>query len=146
MEMKVLLQTIGAAVQEAHRAITYNNTDLFLTSCFEKGISESGIERYRPHMIEVELPAAGEKGAPKVICAPVAALMNHNSLALDSVKLNLNLEVLDETEKGVEVSAQCSAANGEDSKTNLGTMEIIFKCSDTSEGVARINTHLNGMI
>ncbi|MCH5258742.1 MAG: DUF2589 domain-containing protein [Lachnospiraceae bacterium] len=146
MEMKSLLQTIGSAIQEAHRAITDNNTDHFFTNYFEKRVSANGEESYRPRMIEVELPIANENGTSKVIYAPVAALLNHNSLNLDSVKLNLNLEVLNETEKGVEVSAQCSSAKSEDSKTNLGTMEIIFKCSDASEGVARIITHLNGMI
>lgn len=136
MDIKQLLNTIGAAVQDAHKAIAQNSADFYLTNYFEQ---DSESNAYTPKTVEIRIPSSqGER----VITAPLATLVNQGCLNIESLKLNLNIEMLDQGEKGFCVSPSGAASNG----SKAGEIEILFKCSGTSEGAARVETHLNSLL
>lgn len=145
MKIEDLLQTIGIAVQEAHKAIEYNSVGQFFGNYFNKTEKNGGNITYTPKIVEVEIPDAG--GKSKVLYTPIAALVQHKNLNLDCVKLNLNIDVSEENNGGLQVSAQGanSAQDNAESK-QAGTLEITLKCSDTAEGIARIETNLHEML
>lgn len=147
MKIENLLQTIGIAVQEAHKAIEYNSVNQFFGNYFDKTEKNGGDITYTPKIVEVEIPASGPRGNSKVLYTPIAALVQHKNLNLDCVKLNLNIDVSEETDGGLQVSAQgANSVQDNTESKRFGTLEITLKCSDTAEGIARIETKLHEML
>lgn len=141
MKIEELIHSLGIAVQEAHNAISDKSVNRFFTQHFD--FSQSGTDNviYRPKMIEISLPCEGEESSSKVIYVPTAVLSSQKELALDEVKINLDIDISEE-EAG-EVNALVKGSNN---ANHTGTLEIVFKCTDEAEGLARIETQLNGMI
>ncbi len=145
MKMESLLQTVGTAMQDAYRAIEYNAMGQFFDTYFDKTQKEGDRIAYTPKIIEVEIPSPGTGKAGKVLYTPTAALVRHKSMNLDCVRLQLNIDVVEEAEEGLQVSPR-GACPPEDAVQNAGTLEITLKCSDAAEGIARIETQLHGML
>lgn len=136
MDIRQLLDTIGAAVQDAHKAIAQNSADFYLNNYFER---DNESNTYTPKTVEIKIPSSdGER----VITAPLATLINQGCLNIDSLKLNLNIEMLELGEKNFCVSPVGASTNGD----KAGEIEILFKCIGTSEGAARVETHLNSLL
>lgn len=150
MEIQGLLSSIGTAVQEAHRAIEDYSCRQFFDDYFEKTGDASGA--YQPRLMEIHLPGAGTQSKPKVVYAPVAALVQNRNLHLDTVKLNLNVEVTEDKKDGLRVASLRGAsngaggANGTGETTHSGVLEITFRCADAPEGIARVETQLNAIL
>lgn len=140
MEVEKLLHSLGTAVQEAHNAIADKSAESFFAQHFEAPDSNGDTTVYRPKMIKILIPDAHDEGGEqKVLCVPTAVLVPHRNLGLDEVRVNLDIGI-NENDGRV-----CSAVN--DSNTeHTGSLEIVFKCTDTAEGLARVETQLNGMI
>ena len=168
MKIDQLLRTLGVAIQEAHEAIEGHTVNQFLEHYFDRTVRRDGCidqekddtvqekgsidgqeykEVYTPKMIEVVIPSEGGNVPGKVLYTPVATLVQHRHLNLDNVKLNLNISVLEESEDNLQVAAQGGNTQNDGSREHdAGMLEITFKCSDTTEGIARIETQLNGML
>lgn len=140
MKAEELIESIGIAVQEAHNAIAGQFVDHFFGQHFESSQNDADNVVYRPKMIEIALPGTSEMNSSKVIYVPTAVLATHKELALKEVKINLDIDI---SEEDGEVNA---LAQGSSSLNRTGTLEIVFKLNDEAEGLARIQTHLNGMI
>lgn len=150
MKMESLLRTVGTAVQDACRAIEYNAMGQFFDTYFDRTQKEGGKIAYTPKIIEVEIPSPGTGKAGKVLYTPTAALVRHKSMHLDCVRLQLNIDAVEDAdgaEEGLQVSPR-GACPPEDAvlRQNAGTLEITLKCSDAAEGIARIETQLHGML
>ncbi len=147
MKMESLLQTIGLAVQNAHRAIDYNAVGQFFDTYFDKRAKDADTVTYTPKMLEIEIPSPELRKAGKMLYAPTAALVQHKSMQLDCVKVQLHIDVAEEADGTMQVSTQGfhSQEDGSASK-NAGTLEITLKCSDAAEGIARIETQLYGLL
>ena len=141
MKIEELIQSLGTAIQEAHNAISDKSVSRFFTQHFESSQSGTDSIIYRPKMIEIAFPGESDGSSSKVMYVPTAVLSSHKELALDEVKINLDIDI-SEQEDG-EVNALVKGSNNTD---HTGTLEIVFKCTDEAEGLARIETHLNGMI
>ncbi|MDE7200297.1 MAG: DUF2589 domain-containing protein [Lachnospiraceae bacterium] len=143
MNIQELLYRIGTSVQNAHAAIEEHTASHFFEHYFEPAQTEKSTDSFAPKMIKIELPSCnGIEG--KTVCAPLAALVPQTSLHMDSVKVKLNLKVLDESNDCFEVSASDTDAAAENSPA--GELEITYKCIGSPEGMARINTQLNSML
>ena len=59
---------------------------------------------------------------------------------LNEVKINLDIEISEDME---DVNALVQNSN---ETKHAGNLQIVFKAADESEGIARVRTHLNGMI
>lgn len=135
MDIKELIDSVGAAVHDAHKAIAQSSADFYFSNYFER---DNESNAFTPKMVEIKIPSPeGER----VITAPMATLINQGCLNIDSLKLNLNIEVLDQGQ-GFSVSP----AGAENSGSKTGEIEIMFKCSGTSEGASRVETHLNSLL
>ena len=146
MKIDHLLQVIGTSVQEAHKAIEYYSVNYFFENYFDKTEGGEGSVAYTPKLVEIHIPSSGS-GSSKVVYAPVAGLVQHRNLNIDYIKLNLNIDVTEESDGSLQVSAQGFQSQKDDSNSaHAGMLEISLKCSDTSEGIARIETLLDGMI
>ena len=154
MKIDQLLRTLGVAIQEAHEAIEGHSVNQFLENYFDRTVQEQASidgqeykEIYMPKMIEVVIPSEDRHAPGRVLYTPIATLVQHKHLNLDNVKLNLNISVLEESEDNLQVAAQGTNMQNDGSQEhNAGMLEITFKCSDTAEGIARIETQLNGML
>jgi hypothetical protein len=138
MKIEDLINSIGISVQEAHNAISEKSVDSFFTQHFDSLKSGTDSVIYKPKIIEIALSGTTESGSSKVICVPTAVLATHKELSLDEVKINLNIDISDDGEVNTLVNGN--------STNHASTLEIVFKCTDEAEGLARIETQLNGMI
>lgn len=141
MKIEDLIVTLSDAVRQAHKSTADNSIKDFFATHFEIPTENSVNGAYIPKTIGISLPNGfGENGKEKVICAPTAALVTHNDLVLNEVRINLNIELSDDMK---EINPM---VNGGSESSNTGSIQIVFKAADESEGVARIKTHLNSMI
>ncbi len=138
MDIKQLLDTIGSAVQEAHKAIAQSSAEFYLNNYFTQ---DNESNAYIPKTVDIKI-SSGE--GEKTISAPMAVLINQGCLNIDSLKLNLNIEIQDQGENVFCVSPATAGDNQSGAKT--GEMEIVFKCSETSEGASRVITRLNSLL
>ncbi|MDE7280718.1 MAG: DUF2589 domain-containing protein [Ruminiclostridium sp.] len=139
MDINGLLNNIGAAITDAHKAIEQSSADFFLERYFEKSPENGADNLYTPKMLKIKIP---DSSGDRTVSAPMAILVNHGCLNIDSVKLRLNIDMLEQKENEFSVSP----AKGGENKGNTGEMEIVFKYSDTVEGVSRVETHLNSLL
>ena len=141
MKIEELIHSIGIAVQEAHDAISEKSVSRFFIQHFES--SENGTDSiiYRPRMIKIALQGEADGGSSRVINVPAAVLSSHRELALDEVKINLDIDISEDDDGKVNAFVK-----GGNNAEHTGTLEIMFKCTDEAEGLARIETHLNSMI
>lgn len=146
MKLDTLLQLVSTSVQEAHRAVEINSVRQFFDSYFDKDEGSGDEAVYTPKTVSIRIPGLDGSGE-KLLRAPVAALVQQRNFNLDCVKLNLDLRVLEESDVEWEVSAQSPGGReGDPGAARAGTMEITVKCADAPEGVARVETHLYGML
>lgn len=147
MRIENLIHSVGNAVQESHKMIELNSIENFFNHYFDEVKNEnSNTVTYKPKTVEIMVPG---KDDSKSILAPVAALVQHNHMNIDYVKINLNINVTDEKEDKLEVTAenaQSNNSNTDEDRCNTGEIEIMFKCKDSPEGIARIETHLNSIL
>ena len=73
----------------------------------------------------------------QILDVPIITLFNHNNLNLSEVKVSLNIKNFISNNKLLNIEVGSNQNNNE-SNTNEGTIEIIFKKDTTNEGIARI--------
>lgn len=128
------------AVQEAHNAIADKSAENFFNQHFEPPDIVGDTVVYRPNMIEIAIPVKNDReNEQKALYVPTAVLVSHRNLELDEVKVNLDIGITEDDGK------VCTAVNGSNAE-HTGSLEIVFKCTDTAEGLARVETQLNSMI
>lgn len=141
MNMETLLYGIGTSVQNAHQAIEHHATQHFFENYF---VPMEEDDCFRPKMVKIELPPSKDAEG-KTIYAPLAALIPHTGLNMDCVKIKLNMDILNETNGCLEVSAANAGSDTEDNRKS-GELEITYKCTDSAEGLSRIETQLNSLL
>ena len=148
MKIEDLIHSIGSAIQESHKLIELNCVNHFFENFFDD-VKNKNSEKiiYNPKTVEIMLPIQPDKDEAKVLSAPVAALVHHNHMNIDYVKVNLDINVTNEKENKIEVTSQQINNNDTNSeKNNTGSVEILFKRHDSPEGISRIETHLNSIL
>lgn len=143
MDIQELLHGIGVSVQNAHAAIEEHTTRDFINHYFEAVQSGESIDSFAPKMIKIELPKCNGMEA-KTVYAPLASLVPHTSLHMDSVRVKLNMKVLSDAADRFEVST--SDADPVTDNSQAGELEITYKCTDSPEGMARIDTQLSNLL
>lgn len=148
MKMEDLIHSIGMAIHESHKLIELNCVNHFFDKFFEEVKTENSEKIvYNPKTVEIMLPLQSDKDEKKVISAPVAALVHHSHMNIDYVKVNLDINVTNESENEIEVTSNHINKNDTNSeKNNTGSVEILFKRHESPEGISRIETHLNSIL
>ncbi len=147
MTLENMISSIGNSVQTAHNTIKMSSVAEFFEGFFnmEKTDNNSQNEAvYEPRTLKIVLPAGPDGESEKTLVVPIAALVQHSSMNIDYVKINLNVSVTDESDSSLQVSSQPLKAPN--SKDLSGEMEIMFKCNNSPEGIARIETYMNNIL
>lgn len=147
MRIENLINSVGNAVQESYKMIELNSVQNFFNHFFDEVQNDNSNKvTYKPKTVEIMVPGEDDS---KSILAPVAVLVQHNHMNIDYVKVNMNINVTDEKEDRLEVTAQnaqCNSSNTDEDNSSTGEIEIMFKCKESPEGVSRIETHLNSIL
>lgn len=146
MDMKQLIQEIGTSVQEAHNAVDAFAMQRFFEDYFEENASNGSADAYSPKMLKLELPAAEGQGG-KCMQIPVAALVQQQSLRLDTVKIRMNMCLTETKENKLRLTPENTALDAESEEdSHVGMLELTLKCGDAAEGIARIESLLHSQL
>ncbi len=144
MKIENLIASIGEAVQDAHKMIEQKYVSNFFDHYFQGKVDEiTNKYTYKPKTVEILFENSQDS---KVVSAPIAALVQHTNMNLDYVKLNLNINVINESEEEIEITPQDAGGKSDADSRKCGEMELLFKCQDAPEGIARIETCLNSIL
>lgn len=131
MELSQLIEAVGVAVQQAQSGVERTAVEEYLRYFRDpEGKEQSGQGKLLfPQTVEVALP--GEDGTLTPVSVPVVALVNHDPMRLEQVRVRLNIApVLDGTGE-----LQVSAAPAQESGHSL---ELLFQAGEAGEAAARI--------
>ena len=145
-----LVEQLGRSVQDAQNRLDQEAVDTFFR-CFEtisqpvngRGRSDDGRDVWDiPVTRRLGIPASG--GELKAVDVPVAALLQHQTMCLDTVKVRLSLNTQVRKEDGMLLVEPGPAGMSGEEETNapLGEAEFIFKAAPPAEGVARLNLNV----
>jgi len=145
MKMENLVTGIGASVQQAYKLLEWGSMQDYLQNYFaEQAVAANDAAdtaadvMYQPRTVTVCLP---DKRQLKV---PLLVLANHGSMNIDYVKLKMNVKVTGEDKNNIQVTS--AAAPESENAADTGELEMLFKVREPTEGLARIETNLNGML
>lgn len=144
-----LIDGISLSMKSAQEKIEEHTLQSY-RKFFTEEEGEDGILTMRPVMVKIPLPDKNGNYVDTDI--PIVALMQHNTLNLEEVRLKMNVRTVSTSDKSddvdVEVVSNLTSESGE--KTNSsGTnceIELLFKSCQNQEGVSRITTKLIQMI
>ena len=129
--LEELIASVGASVQAARHAVDLQAAQLFHDTFTRP--AENGDGPRTPVSWELSLPTAAAPDAPvRHIRVPVAALLSHRPLQLDTVDIRIPVSLC-QWEKGL--AFRVSDEGGE---ACSGTVSLHFAQGDTPEGMARV--------
>lgn len=133
MRMDDLIAVVGSCVQRAQAAVEQAAVEQYM-GYFERSVStqrladeEKREEMLVPRTLDVALP-----GEDRTVQVPVLALVNHNTLRLDQVKVRMNLIPTRLDKEQMEVEAAPQGQEGH-------SLELVFQADGVNEAVARIS-------
>lgn len=128
--LEELITSVGASVQAACHAVDLQAAVLFYQGFTASEPGEDGVRK--PLSWEFNLPTSSAPDSPeKRIRVPVAALMSHRPLLLQSVDVHIPLSPC---EQDGHPAYQLAAGDGE---STAGTLALHFQQGETPEGMAR---------
>lgn len=136
ISFETLVEQLGRSVQEAQDHLEKNAAEAFFR-CF-KTVEQSSEYWEVPLTRRVGLPS-GEGEEMRVVDVPTAALLQHRSMGLDSVKVRLHLNTQMYEENNALLVEPCSA---DSEQADACEVELLFKAASPSEGIARLDLNL----
>lgn len=135
INLSELFTQIGLSMQEAQQKIEQFNYLTFINQF--KNVNNSNDENSSILVPKTQQFSFKINDTTQILDVPIITLFNHNNLNLSEVKVSLNIKNFISNNKlfNIEVG---SNQNNNESNTNEGTIEIIFKKDTTNEGIARI--------
>ena len=141
--MDDLISAVGSCVQRAQAAIEQAAVDQYM-EYFEQPVLSRGMPdedepdgMLKPRTLDVALP--GEEGEDRTVQVPLVALVNHNTLRLDQVKVKMNIIPTTLGQGQVEIEAAPPGKEGH-------SVELVFQADGVNEAVARISSAANQML
>ena len=140
---ETLVEQLGRSIQEAQGHLEREAAESFFR-CFETITDLSGSCEV-PLTRRLKLPA-GEGMELKAVDVPVAALLRHQAMGLDSVKVRVPIKTRLRAEDNVLLVEACPAAGGEDGAESPGEVEFTFKAAPPAEGIARLDLNVQKVL
>lgn len=135
INLSELFTQIGLSMQEAQQKIEQFNYLTFINQF--KNINNSNNENSSILIPKTQQFSFKINDTTQILNVPIITLFNHNNLNLSEVKVSLNIKNFISNNKLLNIEVGSNQNNNE-SNTNEGTIEIIFKKDTTNEGIARI--------
>lgn len=136
LEFAALVSNVGRAVQQAQEQLERQAMESFC-GYFAPVSGSPGDAEAPPALSPISrrfsLP---EAEGPRQVEAPVAALVHHNALSLDTVQVQLNIlpQLEDSGQLLVEVGP-----SGKEVDPAYSRLELTFRLAPAAEGVARLS-------
>lgn len=135
INLSELFTQIGLSMQEAQQKIEQFNYLTFINQF--KNVNNSNDENSSILVPKTQQFSFKINDTTQILDVPIITLFNHNNLNLSEVKVSLNIKNFISNNKLLNIEVGSNQNNNE-SNTNEGTIEIIFKKNTTNEGIARI--------
>ncbi|WP_443866827.1 DUF2589 domain-containing protein [Megamonas funiformis] len=135
INLSELFTQIGLSMQEAQQKIEQFNYLTFINQF--KNVNNSNDENSSILIPKTQQFSFKINDTTQILDVPIITLFNHNNLNLSEVKVSLNIKNFISNNKLLNIEVGSNQNNNE-SNTNEGTIEIIFKKDTTNEGIARI--------
>jgi hypothetical protein len=135
INLSELFTQIGLSMQEAQQKIEQFNYLTFINQF--KNVNNSNDENSSILIPKTQQFSFKINDTTQILDVPIITLFNHNNLNLSEVKVSLNIKNFISNDKLLNIEVGSNQNNNE-SNTNEGTIEIIFKKDTTNEGIARI--------
>ena len=135
INLSELFTQIGLSMQEAQQKIEQFNYLTFINQF--KNVNNSNDENSSILVPKTQQFSFKINDTTQILDVPIITLFNHNNLNLSEVKVSLNIKNFISNNKLLKIEVGSNQNNNE-SNTNEGTIEIIFKKDTTNEGIARI--------
>lgn len=135
INLSELFTQIGLSMQEAQQKIEQFNYLTFINQF--KNVNNSNDENSSILVSKTQQFSFKINDTTQILDVPIITLFNHNNLNLSEVKVSLNIKNFISNNKLLNIEVGSNQNNNE-SNTNEGTIEIIFKKDTTNEGIARI--------
>ena len=135
INLSELFTQIGLSMQEAQQKIEQFNYPTFINQF--KNVNNSNDENSSILVPKTQQFSFKINDTTQILDVPIITLFNHNNLNLSEVKVSLNIKNFISNDKLLNIEVGSNQNNNE-SNTNEGTIEIIFKKDTTNEGIARI--------
>ncbi|WP_287787364.1 DUF2589 domain-containing protein [Megamonas sp.] len=135
INLSELFTQIGLSMQEAQQKIEQFNYLIFINQF--KNVNNSNDENSSILVPKTQQFSFKINDTTQILDVPIITLFNHNNLNLSEVKVSLNIKNFISNNKLLNIEVGSNQNNNE-SNTNEGTIEIIFKKDTTNEGIARI--------
>jgi hypothetical protein len=135
INLSELFTQIGLSMQEAQQKIEQFNYLTFINQF--KNVNNSNDENSSILVPKTQQFSFKINDTTQILDVPIITLFNHNNLNLSEVKVSLNIKNFISNDKLLNIEVGSNQNNNE-SNTNEGTIEIIFKKDTTNEGIARI--------
>lgn len=135
INLSELFTQIGLSMQEAQQKIEQFNYLTFINQF--KNVNNSNDENSSILVPKTQQFSFKINDTTQILDVPIITLFNHDNLNLSEVKVSLNIKNFISNNKLLNIEVGSNQNNNE-SNTNEGTIEIIFKKDTTNEGIARI--------
>ena len=135
INLSELFTQLGLSMQEAQQKIAQFNYLTFINQF--KNVNNSNDENSSILVPKTQQFSFKINDTTQILDVPIITLFNHNNLNLSEVKVSLNIKNFISNNKLLNIEVGSNQNNNE-SNTNEGTIEIIFKKDTTNEGIARI--------
>ena len=135
INLSELFTQIGLSMQEAQQKIEQFNYLTFINQF--KNVNNSNDENSSILVPKTQQFSFKINDTTQILDVSIITLFNHNNLNLSEVKVSLNIKNFISNNKLLNIEVGSNQNNNE-SNTNEGTIEIIFKKDTTNEGIARI--------
>lgn len=139
--LETLAEQIGRSIQAAQVRLEQEAADTFFRG-FQTVDQPSGSQEV-PLTRRVGLPGGGP-GEMRTVDVPVAALVRHQSMALDCVTVRLPVMTQVRSADNALLVEPCPAGreDGAEEAADAGQMEFVFRSSPPAEGIARLDLGL----
>ena len=135
INLSELFTQIGLSMQETKQKIEQFNYLTFINQF--KNVNNSNDEKSSILVPKTQQFSFKINDTTQILDVPIITLFKHNNLNLSEVKVSLNIKNFISNNKLLNIEVGSNQNNNE-SNTNEGTIEIIFKKDTTNEGIARI--------
>ncbi len=137
IELASLMSNVGQAVQQAQAQLEHQAVENFC-GYFSPDLENSGDADVPPTLSPIcrRFSLSDTANGPRQVEAPVAALVHHNTLSLDTVQIHLNIlpQLEDSGQLLVEVGP-----SGKEVDPAYSRLELTFRLAPAAEGVARLS-------
>lgn len=147
MEIGDFIASIGQSISDAQQTLEQQSVSNFF-DYFDGHSTESNGEQnvLQPKTETLILPSAGDVSKTEPVQVPIAALMHHSHIRLESVKVKMKMNLSPDRNNDIRVDltapqTQDLPAEGSGEVTacsDQDELELVFQVSDPSEGIARV--------